>query len=330
MKKKPLVSIIIPTRNSEKYLEHCLITIRKQTYKNIEIIISDGLSSDNTLKIAKKYDCIIIKNKDVLAEPGVNLGIKNSKAKYCSIFAIDNYFYDKHAIDKIIHMMERHNVSFVFPKHCSKRNYSIISKYINQFSDPFTHFIKGFATNGRTFKEVFSVYSKCQYGYVFDFKDSSQLPTIALAQGFFFERKLLLNRDNIHDDISPIIALIKQGHKIAFAEKICLFHDTVKDINHFYRKQRWAARNAFLRKKYGVISRIKTLTKKERLLSVIFPFYGILIFPALINSLYRIIFLKEHKLWLFHPILSFVSSVAIWYEFFYSLFDKSKNNISRL
>jgi glycosyltransferase involved in cell wall biosynthesis len=44
---RPLVSIIIPTKNSSKLLGKCLMMIRKQAYKNIEIIIvDDGKSSD--------------------------------------------------------------------------------------------------------------------------------------------------------------------------------------------------------------------------------------------------------------------------------------------
>lgn len=53
--KKPLVSIIIPTRNSAQFLEACLKSIKDQTYKNIEIIVVDNHSTDDTLKIAKKF-----------------------------------------------------------------------------------------------------------------------------------------------------------------------------------------------------------------------------------------------------------------------------------
>jgi glycosyltransferase involved in cell wall biosynthesis len=48
------VSIITATYNSEKYLSDCIESVRKQTYGNIEHIIVDGKSTDNTLKIVKK------------------------------------------------------------------------------------------------------------------------------------------------------------------------------------------------------------------------------------------------------------------------------------
>ena len=50
-----LVSICIPTYNSEKYLEQTLNSILKQTYNNIEIIIGDNASTDNTHEVIKKF-----------------------------------------------------------------------------------------------------------------------------------------------------------------------------------------------------------------------------------------------------------------------------------
>jgi glycosyltransferase involved in cell wall biosynthesis len=55
MTNNKLVSIIIPTRNSASTIEECLISLKKQTYKNIEIIVIDNNSTDDTKKISKKY-----------------------------------------------------------------------------------------------------------------------------------------------------------------------------------------------------------------------------------------------------------------------------------
>ncbi len=51
----PLVSVIVPTKNSEEFIEACLKSIKEQTYKNIELIVVDNHSTDNTISIAKKY-----------------------------------------------------------------------------------------------------------------------------------------------------------------------------------------------------------------------------------------------------------------------------------
>ena len=52
----PLVSILIPLYNAEKYLEECLDSITAQTYKNLEVIIVNDGSSDNSLTIAERYE----------------------------------------------------------------------------------------------------------------------------------------------------------------------------------------------------------------------------------------------------------------------------------
>ncbi len=56
MKTQSLVSVSIRTFNSAKTLEKTLRSVKDQTYKNFEIIVSDGRSSDNTVEIARKYD----------------------------------------------------------------------------------------------------------------------------------------------------------------------------------------------------------------------------------------------------------------------------------
>ena len=51
----PLVSIVITTKNEEKNIENCLISIQKQTYQNTEIIVVDNSSSDKTKELSLKY-----------------------------------------------------------------------------------------------------------------------------------------------------------------------------------------------------------------------------------------------------------------------------------
>ena len=81
----PLVSVIIPTKNSSKTLEACLESIRNQTYKNIEIIIVDQESIDTTIEIAKKFDAQItnIPKSKFYTPPtkSRNIGSKNSNGE---------------------------------------------------------------------------------------------------------------------------------------------------------------------------------------------------------------------------------------------------------
>jgi len=81
MKDKPLVSIIIPTYNSEKTLAKCLESIKNQTYRNIEVIIVDRFSKDSTIEIARKYKVRVLQFNCERAK-AKNFGLRNAKGKY--------------------------------------------------------------------------------------------------------------------------------------------------------------------------------------------------------------------------------------------------------
>ncbi len=85
---KPLVSVIIPTKNSSKTLEGCLKSIKEQSYKNIELIIVDNNSTDNTKEIAKKYtDKVYNFGPERSAQR--NFGVKNSEGQFILIIDSD-------------------------------------------------------------------------------------------------------------------------------------------------------------------------------------------------------------------------------------------------
>lgn len=51
-----MISVIVPIYNMEKYLDKCIKSILNQTYKNLEIILVNDGSKDNSLNICKKYE----------------------------------------------------------------------------------------------------------------------------------------------------------------------------------------------------------------------------------------------------------------------------------
>ena len=54
LRENPLVSIIIRTKNEEKWITLCLDALNKQSYKNFEIIIVDNYSNDKTIQKIKR------------------------------------------------------------------------------------------------------------------------------------------------------------------------------------------------------------------------------------------------------------------------------------
>jgi len=55
MSEKPLISVLMPNYNSEKYLNEAIESILNQTYENFEFIILDDCSTDNSWKIIQEY-----------------------------------------------------------------------------------------------------------------------------------------------------------------------------------------------------------------------------------------------------------------------------------
>jgi len=80
--KYPKVSIVIPTYNEEKHITECLDSIMNQYYTNYEIIVVDGMSTDNTKNIVGKYNVILLDNPKKIMPCGTNIGIKHSKGEY--------------------------------------------------------------------------------------------------------------------------------------------------------------------------------------------------------------------------------------------------------
>jgi glycosyltransferase involved in cell wall biosynthesis len=72
------ISVIIPTYNEEKDIEGCLKSLKSQSIKDIEIILVDDGSTDNTIEISKKYGITILKQNHQGPGAARNLGAKNS------------------------------------------------------------------------------------------------------------------------------------------------------------------------------------------------------------------------------------------------------------
>lgn len=90
---KILVSFVIPTYNSEKFIEECLSSILNQNFEAIEIVIVDGKSTDSTLEILDKYkDHItkLISEEDDGIYDAINKGIRNCKGDLIKILNSDD------------------------------------------------------------------------------------------------------------------------------------------------------------------------------------------------------------------------------------------------
>lgn len=92
--KQPLISIVIPSYNGEKYIKETIESIQKQKI-DYEIIVIDDISTDSTADIAKSMGCRVIVNAEHKGQmAGKNIGIKESKGDYWLTIDQDDLLID--------------------------------------------------------------------------------------------------------------------------------------------------------------------------------------------------------------------------------------------
>lgn len=111
LEKNPVVSIICLCYNHENYVLEALQTVKNQTYSNIEIIIIDDCSTDNSVGKIKNWlienpEVTFIQNKTNLGNTKTfNLAAKHAKGKYLVDFATDDVLLPNF-VEKLVHKFE--------------------------------------------------------------------------------------------------------------------------------------------------------------------------------------------------------------------------------
>lgn len=116
MKNLPLVSIIIPNYNHSMYLDQTIQCALNQTYPNIEIIINDNCSSDNSIEVAMKYldrGVIINKNPQNIYNFNYDVLYRHAKGKYFVLLCADDMIKESFVEKAVTIMEENTDIGFV-------------------------------------------------------------------------------------------------------------------------------------------------------------------------------------------------------------------------
>lgn len=308
------LSIVIPVYNSEQDLPLCLTSIKAQQYpkEKIEILLCDGGSTDQTIEIGKKFGCTIIHNPKKLAEFGVTLGMSQAIGRYVTILAADNELIGTDFITHIIYPFKKDGrVMITYPIQVSTENDYWISKYINMFTDPISHFVYGNASNTRTFELCYQTIQKNEHSIIYKFSPVDY-PMIALAQGTTIRRQEN-ERANPGDDILPIVDAITRKDYLAYVPHAQVAHHTISSLSQYFRKQRWAFDNYLLGSEYGIKKRIVYFSAMRKFKKLVWPIYaGLFVLPLCVSVVGYIITGKKE--WLYHFPLTMASFVALVFE----------------
>ena len=107
MKDKPLISVVIPTLNSEMTLESCLRSVKRQTYRNIEVIIVDSFSLDRTIDIAQKFGEVFLYAGGILGARFT--GLMRSSGDFVLLLDSDQIL-QRSAMERALAMMNKYDM----------------------------------------------------------------------------------------------------------------------------------------------------------------------------------------------------------------------------
>lgn len=111
----PLISIILPVYNAEKYIERALKSLVNQSYKNIEILCIDDGSKDNSYNIIKEFKderIKLFKQENSGPAKARNVGLSNSKGEYIMFCDADDW-YEPNMCELMLETLINQNVDFV-------------------------------------------------------------------------------------------------------------------------------------------------------------------------------------------------------------------------
>lgn len=315
MKTKPLVSIIIPTYNSEKTLANCLESIKNQDYpeEKMEIIIADGGSIDKTLEIAKKYSNKIFHNPLKTGEAGKAVGVKHAKGEIIALIDSDNILPDENWLKRMVEPFEDEGIAGTEPLYYTyRKDDGYITRYcaLSGMSDPVCLFLGNYdryclITNKWTEMEV---KGEDKGDYLKVELNERQLPTIG-ANGFLVRRDLL-DKCSVVDylfDIDIAYELTKQGYNKFAKVKTGIIHIFSGNVRTFIKKQRRRIKDYAYYKKLNVRKYPWSALSKKKLLK--FIIYTIFVIPLLVQVI-RSYSRKKDGAWLFHIVACWATLLA--------------------
>lgn len=271
MNKYSFVSIVIPTKNEEVMIRNCLESLKQLNYpKNkFEIIISDGLSTDNTVKIAKSYGAKVVRNETRTVSPGRNIGFQHSKGDLVA-FSDADCIMDKDWLNNTVKYFENKDVAGVGGPNLGPKNESSFGKAV-RFLLSFGSLISGsvHVTDSKKIKTVKSI-PGCNAIYKKE----------ALEKVMPVDERLLTC-----DDTEMNYQLRERGYKLLYTPDVIVWHYRRDNPKKFWKQiYRYA------------IGRLQLARRHKRAVNLIHILSGLaipififlMIFPFVLNPIYPV------------------------------------------
>ena len=205
-----LISIIVPVYNVEKYLEECIDSILNQTYKNLEIILVDDGSTDNSGIICEDYAKIdsrikVIHKKNGGLSDARNVGIDKALGEFIIFVDSDDYI-DRSMCEILFAYANKYNVDIVS---CNFKR--VFEDNIIEFNTPlFKEKMKIFTSNKILEKyfltlapEIFATWNK-----------------LYKKRLFFADERIRFPVNRLHEDIATTYKLYAKSEKVILLNEL--------------------------------------------------------------------------------------------------------------
>lgn len=294
------VSFIIPVYNGGGFMDSCLGSIREQDFPQdeLEILVADGGSEDNTRELALKYAARIVENPQRLGEAGKLAALAVASGEIIIFMDADNTIVGRDWLRRSVEASSCNSELLgvepfysAHPKDSSLNHYLTTLLHIN---DPIAYHMAAETTvlNQTSDHVLFEVHPPFNY------------PTG--ANGFLFVRSTLqkVYREENFNESEWSRALIRLGHRKLVMLKGCgVAHHYVKGLTDYWIKRKAAGTHYLKRKRdYGT----PWFMARGRTRFVAVCLWYTLFFPALIEAIFKAA--RDRSMaWLWHPVVGWVT-----------------------
>jgi len=288
MKNLPSISIVIPTYNEAKNIRSCLESIYNQDYQKslLEVLVVDGGSDDDTVKIAKQFEVKCIYNRKKLAEAGKMLGFKNATKELFLYLDADIELACKDWLKKMIYpIISNPKISGSFTKFLPRRSDAPLNRYLSYHKFQLDPMLEYLCPNLEdTIVEENKRYSTCEF-------EPNKIPPIGIC---IYRKDILskiiseISNFNWVDIAVPILFSKKGYNTFAYVPNAGIYHLTVKNMKDEFRKKFRDVNNTYLpaigEREYTYVDFNKTSDIAKLLWWI---FYANLFFPSSVKGIYK-------------------------------------------
>lgn len=308
----PSLSIVIVNRNDAKRLQVCLEHISQQSYpkSQIEILVVDGGSSDNSQEVAEKFGAVFIDGgypENMEARRAI--GVKKAKNEILVFIDTDNYLPDENWFKEMIEPLTTDPEIFasqtlwyayrrqdkIFNRYCALFGFNDPVAFYLGKADRMTHYQKKWSLNGKA--------QDCGNYYKAEFTPDN-LPTVG-CNGFLIRRQILeqvVTEPERFFHIDVIYDLVQKGHKSLAFVKNDIIHDTSASLFKLIKKRLSYCQNHNIElqkyRRYQVFDSQKSRNKLSLLKYII---YSLTIIKPLFDAI-RGFIRKPDLAWFMHPV----------------------------